>query len=85
MDPITVLGFLAGSFTTIVFWPQLMKTWKSKWAKDASSGMLVTCCMGVFLWLVYGTLIHSLPVILANLITFILAMAISILRIRDGA
>ena len=40
---------------------------------------------GGFLWLVYGTFIHSLPVILANLITFILAMAISILRIRYGA
>lgn len=85
MDLATVLGLLAGTLTTIAFWPQLVKTWKSKSAKDVSLGMLVTFCTGVFLWLVYGIFIYSWPLILANLVTFILAMGILILKIRYGA
>lgn len=85
MDPITVLGLLAGTLTTIAFWPQLLKTWKSKSAKDVSLGMLVTFCTGVFLWLVYGIFIHSVPLILANLVTFVLAMGILILKLRYEA
>jgi MtN3 and saliva related transmembrane protein len=84
MDWIMLVGLLAGTLTTIAFFPQLAKTWKSKSARDMSMGMLVTFCTGVFLWLIYGLLIHSLPVILANVVTFLLAGAILALKIKHG-
>ncbi len=84
MDPIMVLGLAAGTLTTIAFCPQLIKTWKTKSARDMSFGMLATFCTGVFLWLVYGLFIHSIPVIVANVVTLILAGAILALKIKYG-
>ena len=81
MDFGMVLGFAAGTLTTIAFWPQLRQTWKTRSADDLSLGMLVTFTTGVFLWLLYGFSIHALPIILTNLITFLLTVAILILRI----
>ena len=76
-----VLGFLAGSLTTVAFLPQVIKTWKSKSAEDVSLVMFIFFILGVSLWCVYGWEIHSIPVILANIITFILAASILVLKL----
>lgn len=82
MNFLTILGLIAGALTTISFLPQVIKTWKSKSAKDFSFGMLITFTVGVFLWLVYGIGKNELPIILANLITFSLNLVIIGLKIR---
>jgi MtN3 and saliva related transmembrane protein len=79
---ITILGLVAGALTTIAFLPQLIQTWQSKSAKDVSLGMLIVFSTGVFLWLVYGFYIQSLPIILANLLTLIFNLIILGLKIR---
>jgi MtN3 and saliva related transmembrane protein len=84
MHGITILGLAAGTLTTIAFLPQLIKTWKTRSAGDISFGMLATFTTGVFLWLVYGIAIDSLPVILANAVTLLLAGLILALKIRYG-
>ena len=81
MDAVTGLGYLAGALTTIAFIPQLTKTWKTKSAEDISFGMLLTFSVGVLLWLIYGLLIDSPPVILANVVTLVLASTILALKI----
>ncbi|MEO1133102.1 MAG: SemiSWEET transporter [Cyanobacteria bacterium J06639_1] len=75
------LGILAGTLTTLAFLPQLIKTWRSRSAEDVSIGMFLMFCTGVVLWGVYGWEIHALPVIATNVITFILAAAILILKL----
>ncbi len=82
MDWINILGLTAATLTTGAFVPQVMKTWKSRKAKDVSLEMLVLFCTGSFLWLVYGLLIKSVPVILANLITLMLNLTILGLKIK---
>jgi MtN3 and saliva related transmembrane protein len=84
MDAITLLGLIAGTLTTIAFLPQLVKTWKSKSAKDVSFGMLSIFGTGVVLWIGYGILISALPVILANVVTLLLVSAILLLKIKYG-
>jgi MtN3 and saliva related transmembrane protein len=79
---IDVLGLIAGTLTTIAFLPQLHKTWTSKSAKDVSSVMMITFCIGVFLWFVYGLAIHAMPVVVANAVTLVLALLILVLKIR---
>lgn len=79
---IDILGLVAGTLTTIAFLPQLYKTWKSKSAQDVSSAMMITFCIGVFLWFIYGLAIHAMPVIVANAVTLILALLILLLKIR---
>lgn len=79
-SPDTV-GLLAGALTTIAFLPQLIKTWRSRSAEDVSIGMFVLFGAGVVLWGIYGWEIHALPVILTNVVTFILAAAILALKL----
>lgn len=79
---IDLLGWLAAILTTVAFLPQLLKIWRSKSAKDVSLVMMITFSIGVFLWLVYGLAIQALPVVIANLVTLILALLIIILKIK---
>ncbi len=74
-------GFLAAILTTSAFFPQLIKTWRTKSADDFSYITLILFLTGVFCWIIYGINIDSLPIILANLITFILNFSILILKI----
>ena len=78
------LGMLAGTLTTIAFLPQLIRIWQTKSTKDISLGMFLIFSTGVLLWLIYGVLIKSLPVMLANGLTFLLASAILVLKLRYG-
>lgn len=76
-----ITGFLAGLLTTVAFVPQVIKTWRSGSADDISVWMFLLFSSGVLLWLIYGVIIGSVPVILANAITLLLAMLILILKI----
>jgi len=78
----TILGFAAGAFTTFAFLPQLIKAWKSKSTKDISLGMFVIICAGVILWMIYGFLTKSQPIIIANIVTLIFCAVILFLKIR---
>lgn len=82
MDSITILGLVAATLTTVAFLPQMIKTWRAKSAKDVSLGMLITFCIGVFLWLIYGIYLQALPIILANLLTLIFNLIILGLKIK---
>ena len=80
MEPITFVGFFAALCTTAAFIPQVMKTWKSRSAKDLSLGMFSIFCFGVFLWLIYGLYTGDLPMILANGFTLILSMTLLVFK-----
>lgn len=78
------IGLMAGVLTTLSFLPQVRQTWKTKSTKDISLPMFLSFCTGVLLWLVYGVMIHSLPVMLANGVTFVLSGAILIMKLKWG-
>lgn len=82
MNGTEILGLVAGLLTTIAFVPQVIKTWKSKHAHDISLAMFSLFSCGVVLWIVYGFIIGSLPVILANVVTLALALTILILKLH---
>ena len=71
IDSTEILGLIAATLTTAAFLPQVYKTWKTKSADSLSASMLLIFQSGVLCWLIYGFLIESLPVILANFITAI--------------
>jgi MtN3 and saliva related transmembrane protein len=82
MNPIQLLGLVAGSLTTAAFFPQVIKTWKSRSAKDLSLGMFSLFCVGVLLWLVYGIIVRDIPVIAANMLTLLLASTLLFFKLR---
>lgn len=70
------LGFTAAILTTLALVPQLVKIIKTKSVNDISLGMFSMFFIGVTLWLVYGLLIKSPPLIVANFVSMIMNMAI---------
>jgi MtN3 and saliva related transmembrane protein len=83
-DLITIIGFAAAALTTVAFIPQVLKVWRTRSAADISLGMYCLFTLGVALWLVYGILIYSWPIILANLVTMILAGTMLAMKIKFG-
>ena len=66
INPVTVLGLVAASLSTFAGLPQLLKVWKTRSTHDLS---VITLCMGsigAVLWLFYGFIIGSLPLLLGN-------------------
>jgi MtN3 and saliva related transmembrane protein len=49
MDTITLVGFIAGTLTTVAYVPQVVRSWKLKETKDISLSMLVLYAVGVSL------------------------------------
>jgi len=82
MNSVQILGLAAGFLTTAAFLPQVLKTWKTKSAKDLSLGMFSLFCLGVLLWLIYGWINQDWPVILANFVTLILASSLLFFKLR---
>jgi MtN3 and saliva related transmembrane protein len=79
---LTLAGYCAAVCTTLSFVPQLIRVWRLRSARDISLTMFLVFSIGVFLWLVYGISIHSIPIILANAITLALSLAILFLKVR---
>ncbi len=78
---IELFGYFAAILTTIAFLPQLIKTLKTKKADDVSLITLIMFISGVGFWIIYGYKISSFPILLANIITFILNFFILISKI----
>ena len=82
MEYADTLGFIAGVFTTVAFIPQVIQIWKTKHARDISSGMFVIFSTGVLLWLFYGIQIGAMPIVIANAITLGLSLTILVFKIK---
>ncbi len=82
MNSITCTGLLAGTLTTISFFPQMLKTWKTRSTKDISLEMFLLFCSGLLLWIIYGLFLRDIPVIMTNVATFILAFPILVLKLK---
>jgi MtN3 and saliva related transmembrane protein len=82
MDSVILLGLIAGALTSLSFLPQLIKIWRSRSAGDISLAMYVIITIGFVLWLWYGILISSIPVIAANSIAILISGIIMILKIK---
>jgi MtN3 and saliva related transmembrane protein len=78
------IGYIAATLTTIAFVPQAWKTWKTKSAAGVSLRMYAIFTLGVALWLAYGLLIGAWPVIVANVVTLVLALFILAMRLKFG-
>ncbi|HET7057321.1 MAG TPA: SemiSWEET transporter [Nitrospiraceae bacterium] len=84
MDSMSLLGIAAGALTTMSFLPQVLKTWQSRSAKDFSFWMLGAFTSGVLLWVIYGFSIGSLPIIVTNIATLMLAAALLGMKMKFG-
>ena len=77
-----MIGSIAAVLTTFAFLPQVIKVIKTKDTESIALGMYLMQVLGIALWLAHGLIIHDLPLILANSISFILSAIILVYKIR---
>ncbi|MBX3711168.1 MAG: SemiSWEET transporter [Lysobacter sp.] len=77
-------GYTAAAMTTLAFVPQAWKTIRTKDTRSISLGMYVVFTAGIAMWLVYGIALDSMPMILSNIVTFILSATILGLKLKHG-
>jgi MtN3 and saliva related transmembrane protein len=75
-----MVGYPAAFLTTIAFVPQAWKSWQTRDLSGISLPMYALFTLGVAMWLVYGVAIGSMPVIIANAVTFLLAALVLCLK-----
>jgi MtN3 and saliva related transmembrane protein len=79
---IDFIGYVAATCTTLSFLPQLIRVLRLRSAREISLGMFLIFSIGTALWLTYGLLAHSKPVVAANAVTFVLSISILVLKLR---
>ncbi|AWX44118.1 Sugar transporter SemiSWEET [Flagellimonas maritima] len=81
METTEIIGLTAATLTTSAFVPQVYKALKDKSTADISLTMYIVLLAGLILWIIYGIHLNSLAIILANVVTGILAITMLILKL----
>ena len=82
MSPTDLIGTLAACLTTVSFVPQAWLSFKTRDVSGVSLSMYSVFTVGVVLWLVYGLLLGSWPMVIANAVTLVLALMILGMKLR---
>ena len=81
MSFVDALGYLAAILTTASFVPQAWLTFRTRDVSGISHAMYSAFTLGIALWLAYGVLIRAWPIVMANVVTFVLASGILTMKI----
>jgi MtN3 and saliva related transmembrane protein len=80
-----IVGFVAGTLTTLCWMPQAIKIFRSRDARSISLITQSTFIIGCIFWLIYGCLIGSVSIIVFNAVTITLNLLIVSLKLRFDA
>ncbi len=78
------IGLLAAILTTAAYVPQTVKVLRERNTKSLSLGMYALITTGIGLWFIYGVMLESPSLMLANGLTFLMALTILIMKLRCG-
>lgn len=78
------LGFAAATLTTLCWVPQAVRTIRTRDTRAISLWTQAIFALGIALWLVYGLLLMSWPLIGANAISLCLVGVILAMKLRFG-
>ena len=84
MSAADLVGSMAALLTTVSFAPQAWHTFRTRNVSGISLGMYSMFTVGVSLWLAYGLLLGAWPVVIANAVTLLLALAILAMKLIYG-
>ena len=84
LDTTLIIGLIAASLTTFGFLPQSIKAIRSRHTKDLSLPMLIMIDTGVLIWIIYGGIISDIPLLFANIISFVFVTITLVMKVRYG-
>jgi MtN3 and saliva related transmembrane protein len=76
------VGLCAGFLTTASFLPQVVRTVRTKSSRDLSLGMVILFIAGILMWLLFGIMKGEWPIIIANAVTFFLAIILLVCKVK---
>nr|MDP2191125.1 SemiSWEET transporter [Rhodoferax sp.] len=82
MSLLDLIGYCAAVLTTASFVPQVWHTFRTRDVRGISLGMYSAFTAGIACWLVYGLLLGAWPIVVANVITLALTVAILVMKLR---
>ncbi len=80
----TLVGIVAGLCSTSSFVPQVLKAWREGDTEAISKRMYIVTVSAFSLWILYGVMIESWPIIAFNTASLILSGAILALKLRSS-
>ena len=83
MFHIDIIGYFAALLTTFSFLVQAIQSWRTRDLSGISVGMYSMFTLGVGLWLIYGIVIESWPLIVTNASTFLFALSILLMKLKQ--
>jgi MtN3 and saliva related transmembrane protein len=83
MDTTTAVGVIAALCTTVSYFPQLTKCWRTGRSDDLSLAMFLTLFAGITLWVVYGALRGDAVIIAANSVSLCFLTGILFFKLRE--
>jgi MtN3 and saliva related transmembrane protein len=83
MHLLEFIGLLAAFLTTTAFFPQVIKTVKTKSTGDLSLPMYSLMFTGTICWLTYGLMKGDLPITLANAVSSLASFVIFYYKIKE--
>ncbi len=82
-SPHDLIGYFAAALTTLSFVPQVLRIARTRDTRAISLGMYLMFSSGVALWGIYGVLIQSWPIVLANTVTLGLTLVVLWHKLRE--
>lgn len=82
MSDYTYIGLVAAFCTTVAFFPQVWQVFKTGNVDGISIPMYSIFTVGVAFWLLYGVVLKDPPMIIANVITLVLAGTVLLLVVK---
>lgn len=81
---IDAIGIAAGVLGVIAWWPQLKRVWSEKRHDGISVPTFLIVCLSISLWLTFGVLTESMPIIAANAVTLLvlLILVLGVVKLR---
>jgi len=81
---VEAVGMMAAIVTTLCWVPQAVRILRTPDTRAISLVTQSAFTCGIALWLAYGVLIGSLPIIAANAVTLVLVGAILVMKLNFG-
>lgn len=80
MHKIEIVGYVAGFLVAVSLSPQVIKTWRTRSARDISTVWTVILMSGLSLWVVYGIVNRIVPLAVFGIIEFFLALTLFVFK-----
>ena len=78
-----LIGYIAAFLTTLSFFPQALKTLRSRDTHSISLRMYLLFTTGVMFWSIYGWMVGDGPVLIKNLIALDPAVTLLALKVSN--